>query len=98
MAFEPINDIVHIVVEGVSYWNSDDLLRCQPRRERTRIVFGEHSHESLNPTKYCPVGHHWTLTSTIGCLIFQVKTFRQVKVQLNSRHLPSPSKRITCLY
>src|SRR5699024_5360874 len=32
MAFEPINDIVHIVVEGVSYWNSDDLLRCQPRR------------------------------------------------------------------
>src|SRR5699024_8006542 len=51
MTFKRVNDIVQVVVEGVVYWNSDDLLRCQPRWKSTRIMFGQYPHESLNRPK-----------------------------------------------
>ena len=83
-----VRDLGHVVVERLSHRHTNHLDRCQPRRERTRIVLGQHAQEALNRTELRRVNHDRLLHGAVRSLVLQTETARLVKVVLNGRHLP----------
>ena len=89
-----IRDLSHVVVERLSHRHTNHLNRCQPRRERARIVLGQHAQEALNRTELRRVNHDRFLHGAVSSLVLQTETARLVKVILHGRHLPGTANRV----
>ena len=65
-----------------------DLIRGEPQRERTGVVFDKDPEEAFQRTEERPVDHVRLVLLTIGTDVVEVKAFRQVEVELNGGGLP----------
>ena len=89
-----IRNLGHVVVERLSNRHTNHLDRCQPCRERARIVLSQHAQEALNRAELRRVNHDRLLHGTVSSLVLQTETARLVKVVLHGRHLPGTANRV----
>jgi hypothetical protein len=64
------------------------LYRCEPRRERSLVMFDQNSDETLEGTEYSAVQHHRRLSAAILGDVLGVEAPRHRKIHLDRAALP----------
>ena len=78
----------------VMHRNDDDLLRRQPHRESTSVMFDQNADKALDRAEDDAVQHDWTFLGTVRIDISQIEAFRQIHIQLDRAALPDPSQAV----
>src|SRR6266478_3703431 len=64
------------------------LHRRQPYRERSGVVFDQHSEETLDRSVKGAVDHHRLLAAAAFGYVFELEALRQVEIELYGAELP----------
>ena len=88
------NDALGVLVIGVADRNDLDLLRRQPRGERTGVVLDQNAEEALQRSEQGPVDHVWPLFGSVPIDEGHVEALRLIEIELNRRQLPLPPDRV----
>ena len=71
-----------------------NLHRRQPKRKRPRIVLNQHTEEPLHRPEQRAMHHDWLMSVAVFAYVLQLKSRRQVEVELHCRELPQTPQHI----
>ncbi len=80
-----------VIVDAIRDRQHRDLNRCEPQRERTRVMLDQHAKESLDRTEQRPVDHKRTMFLIVVTGVLELKPLRQIEIKLDRSELPHAS-------